>query len=511
MRLRAQLALALFLLAVVPLGGVTVYAYLQSLRVYRAAVETETRALAEGMGTRMEAVAAELDRRIQALRQRTHASWSRAFEEARRKALTAAEVAETRQVLENVLAQARRGPGDIPFAVDRNQRLYTPDASDLTQLQKLGLPGSTAASLTMGEGGWVVASRRDPVSGLTLGVARPLGATVRDIRRTAVRNLGYGLAMVVVALLGILPLSARMTRNLEALTRGAERLAGGDLGTRVSVTSRDEFGQLAEAFNRMAAELRLNQERMLEQERLRKELEMCRLIQEELLPRAGLPFGFGEVKGVSIPAREVGGDFFNYFPLDRSQVALLVGDVSGKGVPAALLMANLQATLRGRLPVEDDLARLATRLDEEIHASTPPQAYLTLFMAVLDGPSGLLRWVNAGHNTQFLIRRDGELEDLESTGRPLGLWPGGGYEERRAVVEAGDSLFLFTDGLVEAEDESGAPFGSEHLRGLLLRERQAPLEDLLRRVEQAVRSHRGRGEPSDDATMVALRVSGRAG
>jgi sigma-B regulation protein RsbU (phosphoserine phosphatase) len=272
------------------------------------------------------------------------------------------------------------------------------------------------------------------------------------------------------------------------------------------VRSRDEFGRLADQFNRMAQDLRANQDRLLEQERFRKELEIGRRIQEELLPRDPLHFRLAEVKGVSIPAREVGGDFFNYFVLPDGDVALLVGDVSGKGVGAALLMANLQATLRARLGVQEDLAALASALDGEIDGSTPPEAYVTLFMGVLDGSQRHLRYVNAGHNTQFVVRAGGGLEHLESTGRPIGLYPGGGYEERRVALAPGDCLFLFTDGLVEAENAAGEPFGEERLPDLLAREKGHGLDDILARVEAAVRDHRGGAEAADDATMVVLKI-----
>jgi sigma-B regulation protein RsbU (phosphoserine phosphatase) len=267
-----------------------------------------------------------------------------------------------------------------------------------------------------------------------------------------------------------------------------------------------EFGRLAETFNRMARDLRSHQERLIGQERLHKELEISRRIQEELLPREPLLFPFASVSGVSIPAREVGGDFFNYFALGGGEAALLIGDVSGKGVPAALLMANLQATLRARLPMERDLARLADVLDGELERKSPGAAYLTLFIAVLEA-SGRLRYVNAGHNTQYLLRVAGGLERLESSGRPLGLLPGGGYEQRCLDVHEGDSLFLFTDGLVEAENEAGDPFGAERLEALLVEHRRDDIAGLMARVDQAIRDHRGSVDAADDATMLVLRVA----
>jgi sigma-B regulation protein RsbU (phosphoserine phosphatase) len=210
---------------------------------------------------------------------------------------------------------------------------------------------------------------------------------------------------------------------------------------------------------------------------------------------------------VSVPAREVGGDFFNYFTLPGGDAALLVGDVSGKGVAAALLMANLQATLRARLPVERDLQALATLLDDEIAGATGGGLYLTLFLSVLD-PAGTMRYVNCGHNMPFVLHADGRTEALESTGRPLGLLAGGGYEERRVSLEAGAHLFLYTDGVVESEDASGEPFGLERLRALLVRERTSGLDGILTRVEEAVRAFRAGAEPADDATMVVLKVGG---
>jgi sigma-B regulation protein RsbU (phosphoserine phosphatase) len=202
----------------------------------------------------------------------------------------------------------------------------------------------------------------------------------------------------------------------------------------------------------------------------------------------------------------VGGDFFNYFPLREGEVAVLLGDVSGKGVPAALLMASLQATLRARLALEPDLAKLVDGLDREMERDEPLAPYVTLFLAVLEGRTGSLRFVNAGHNTQFIRRRDGEIERLVSSGRPPGLYPGGGYEQQTLVVGEGDALFLFTDGVVEAEDESGEPFGTERLEAVLSVHRADDLAALIAHVHQAVRDHRGPLEAADDATMLALRA-----
>jgi sigma-B regulation protein RsbU (phosphoserine phosphatase) len=174
-------------------------------------------------------------------------------------------------------------------------------------------------------------------------------------------------------------------------------------------------------------------------------------------------------------------------------------------------MANLQATLRARLPLEEGLATLAADLDREIAATTPEGTYLTLLMAALDGAGRTLRYVNAGHNAPFLLRAGGGVEALDSTGRPLGLLPGGPYEERRVALGEGDCLFLYTDGLVEAENPEGEPFGAERIQGALLGEQDRGPEPVLARVEKAFREHRGPAEAADDTTMVVLKVGRGAG
>ncbi len=505
MRLRTQLALAFFLLAVAPLLGVTLYTYQASLSAYRRAVIAEAEALAADMSARAETVEDQLSMRIQRMRQRPRRAAEDLFERARREALAAAEQQELRALLRTVLSGTERQQGAIPFAHDAEGRLFTPDADDQAVLAGLGVvPGQPITRRDAAD--WVLVLRPDADSGVVIGVARPLGQPLQDIRRTTARNLGLGLGLAALALLGILPLSQGMTRHLGALTEGAERLGRGELDVRVPVPHSAEFARLAETFNRMARDLRRNQEGLLERERIRKELEIGRRIQEELLPRAPLRSPFAEIGGMSIPAREVGGDFFNYFPLREGEVAVLLGDVSGKGVGAALLMASLQATLRARLALQPDLAKLADDLDREMAGDEPLAPYVTLFLAVLEGDSGRLRYVNAGHNTQLMRRRGGEVERLVSSGRPPGLYPGGGYVQEAVVVGEGDALFLFTDGVVEAEDESGEPFGMERLEAVLSVHRGDDLTALVTRVHEAVRAHRGPREADDDATLLALRV-----
>jgi serine phosphatase RsbU (regulator of sigma subunit) len=413
------------------------------------------------------------------------------------------------RTLTMILGFARRDQGEIPFAIDRTGALHTPEQADKTRLQSLGVERTAvvaASGTPRRSGDWIVVARKAP-GGITFGIARPIGESLREIRRASVRNLSLGLLVIALAFVGIIPISHRMTQHLAALTSGVRQLAGGDFRARVPVRSKDEFGALAGAFNQMAEDLARHEAQAVGQERLRRELELSRLIQTEMLPRTSLRSGPAEIAGVSIPAREVGGDFFNYFVLPDGRLALLIGDVSGKGVSAALLMANIQATLRARLPHETDLARLADKLDRELDQNTPGGVYLTLFLGILDVDGRVLRYVNAGHNPQFVIRARDGIEPLSSTGMPIALYAGHGYAEARVELHTGDLLFFYTDGLVETMNDAGDMFDVERLQALLAAAQTHDVDAVLARIEEQVAAFRGATEPFDDATMMALRIT----
>ena len=208
-----------------------------------------------------------------------------------------------------------------------------------------------------------------------------------------------------------------------------------------------------------------------------------------------------------MPAREVGGDFFNYFQLDSGLVALLVGDVSGKGVGAALLMANIQASLRTRFALGQGLSAIAEAIDRDIEANSPGPVYATLFIAIFDPATRLMRYVNAGHNPQFVLRGDGRpLEKLSSTGLPVGMLAGHGYKEREVQLAPGDLLFFYTDGCVEMENEAGDMFGSDRLESLVSAASRGSAEQVLATVEAAIAAFRGGRDLFDDATMMAVTV-----
>ena len=209
---------------------------------------------------------------------------------------------------------------------------------------------------------------------------------------------------------------------------------------------------------------------------------------------------------MSVPAREVGGDFFNYFALSDGQIALLVGDVSGKGVGAALLMANIQASLRTRFALGQDLAAIAREIDVDIEANTPGPVYATLFMAIFDPADA--RAPLRQRRAQPAVHPAPQRRASSGCRRPgcrSACWRGAGYTETRVQLGVGDVLFFYTDGCVEAESES-----RRDVRRRASRERcsgrRRGADDLLARVEAAIRAFRGAREPFDDATMMVVRV-----
>jgi serine phosphatase RsbU (regulator of sigma subunit) len=410
-------------------------------------------------------------------------------------------------LLATVFANTRRDSGEIPFAIGKDGHLYAPADADRTKLASLDVAHVNGTPGTERIDNWIVVTQPDRSgAGLRFGIARPVGNLLNDLRRTTARNAGFGLLFIAVALVGMVPLSGRLTRNLTSLTDGVDRIAHGDYAARVPVKSGDEVGRLAAAFNRMAADVERHQHDAVEQERIRRELELGRRIQSDMLPHAPLHFGLTEVKGVSVPAREVGGDFFNYFALDSGLVALLVGDVSGKGVGAALLMANIQASLRTRFALGQGLSAIAEAIDLDIEANSPGPVYATLFIAIFDPATRRMRYVNAGHNPQFVLRGDGRLEKMSSTGLPVGMLAGHGYKELAVQLAPGDLLFFYTDGCVEMENERDEMFGSERLEALVAASTQRSADEVLATVESAIATFRGGRDLFDDATMMAVRV-----
>jgi serine phosphatase RsbU (regulator of sigma subunit) len=241
---------------------------------------------------------------------------------------------------------------------------------------------------------------------------------------------------------------------------------------------------------------------------LEQELRVARGIQQALLPKEVPTLEGWEVTAYYQPAREVGGDFYDFLELEDGRLGLVVGDATGHGVPAALVMANTQSVLRAVAQREGPApGRALEEANEVLYTYIPPSMFVTCFYGILDPESGHLSYANAGHDLPYLRRRSGAAEELRARGMPLGLMPGMEYEEKETILEAGEAALFYSDGLVEAHDPQGEMFGFPRLRRLVA-ERAAEEGSLVGFLMDELRSFTGEGwEQEDDITLLTLRRS----
>jgi phosphoserine phosphatase RsbU/P len=238
---------------------------------------------------------------------------------------------------------------------------------------------------------------------------------------------------------------------------------------------------------------------------LKNDLEIAREIQQAMLP-AGLFTAPGiETVGLSRPANTVGGDFYDILPLPDGRVVIAVGDVAGKGSPAALLMALLLAMMRTLVDEQLEPAALVTRLNVQVSRHAPGTRFITLFYAVYDPRTGDLRYVNAGHMPPLLLRRDNRCDRLSDGGIALGMFDHSAYTEGRQQIDRGDLVAIYSDGITEAEDKAGRPFDEAGLENALRANRDLPVPALGSAVVKAVEQYTGETKFVDDLTILLLR------
>ena len=249
---------------------------------------------------------------------------------------------------------------------------------------------------------------------------------------------------------------------------------------------------------------RLHQE-ALEKERLEREMELAAQIQQGILPRA-LPAVAGyELLGWTRPARHVGGDYWDVVPLPDGRYALLVADVSGKGVSAALLVSTLHSALRLLLARGESTERMLQAVNQHLIDFSAANKFATLLLVALEAGSGALTYVNAGHNPGVLLRHPGAIERLGACAVPLGLLPGPLYRETASTLEPGDLLCIYSDGVTEAAARNGDEFGLERLEDVLRTHHTAPLAELRGVIERQLRDFVEGLPQGDDQTVVLLR------
>ena len=240
-------------------------------------------------------------------------------------------------------------------------------------------------------------------------------------------------------------------------------------------------------------------------EALEREVAIAREVQFQLLPRSVPTVRGLELSGVCLPAVGVGGDYYDYLPLPDDRVGLVIADVSGKGIPAALLMAGLQASVRSLALPGIPPCEVNRRLNDMLHSTTSDARYATLFFALYDPRDRSLTYSNAGHFPPIHVCSTGSAR-LSQGGLPIGLMPGSLYGEGRRDLGVGDVVALFTDGVIEAPDLHGEEFGESRLVEVLTRHHGEPLSDIRDAVIEAIRAWSRDGAPHDDITLVLART-----
>ncbi len=340
-----------------------------------------------------------------------------------------------------------------------------------------------------------------------------------------------GLEIILVILLIVffvveiisLVIGVAMTRTITGavhrLYDGTQKMIEGDFSHRIEVRGKDQLAELSRSFNTMTENLQRLLVVAKEKERLQSEIEIAREVQSQLYPRTVPATRTLKITAICQPARMVSGDYYDYECIGDKQVALAIGDVAGKGISAALLMATLQSSLRTQLQSWLEVAaaagngsttkpvstsRLVGRLNNQLYAYTSPEKYATFCLGVFDEQGSTFSYTNAGHLPPLLVR-EGVGHRLDVNGTVVGAFPFSNYDESRVEMKSGDLLVLFTDGVTEPENEYGEMFGEDRLVDLISRNAHRSDSEIIDLVLSGVREWTASEELQDDMTILMAR------
>ena len=348
--------------------------------------------------------------------------------------------------------------------------------------------------------------------------------------------IGIGIFFAIIELIALFT-GTRMTRTVTravaqiyAATKNVDR---GDFSHRIPVESHDQLAELALSFNSMTESIEKLIQEQKEKQRLENELAIAQEVQAQLFPRQVTELESLEVHGFCRPARTVSGDYYDFLTANSNKLILAVGDISGKGISAALLMATIHSAVRAysveslpqmREPIavgavagagrvmaawpegaEISPGALLVLLNHQLYESTPPEKYATLFLGIYDGSSHHLTYSNGGHLPPILIGEDGAIRKLESGGTVIGLFDNMTYDEGRIEMQPGEIFVAYSDGITEPENDFGE-FGEQRLMDLVRENRHLPLAQISQTVTLAVDDWIGDKEQPDDVTLVLARA-----
>ena len=314
------------------------------------------------------------------------------------------------------------------------------------------------------------------------------------------------LAFLLLALAASFWLANVIVRPVQRLTRGALAVGAGNLETQVEVASQDELGVLARSFNSMTAGLRKAQSELVEKQLLKQELNIAQEIQQGLLPKKIPAVPGYELAAFYAPAKEVGGDLYDFLRIDENRLGIVVADVSGKSVPGSLGMTMARSVLRAQALSQHGVAQTLHRTNEVIQPDIRRGMFVTMFYTVLDSVAHTLTCANAGHNAAYLARGS-EVLEIAPEGIALGLVPAHQFyvDELVLNLQPGDLMALYTDGVTEAMNAASEEYGDDRFKAVLSRSAGLPLDRALQAILDDVRSFVAGAPPHDDITLVLLR------
>jgi sigma-B regulation protein RsbU (phosphoserine phosphatase) len=335
---------------------------------------------------------------------------------------------------------------------------------------------------------------------------------ISSLRNKLILIMGFLLLIMVIVIDRV---TVAMLKPLLALHDGVAKVAKGDLSFHQAEVSSDEVGDLAKAFNKMTENLKVYiknlQETTAAKERIESELNIAREIQLSILPKIFPPFpgmpGL-DLFAVLKSAREVGGDLYDFFAMDDDHFCFVIGDVSGKGVPASLFMAVTKTLFKATAVKDTPPEVILDKVNNELSKGNEKAMFVTAFFAILDTKTGVIEFSNGGHNLPVVIRKDGSAQYLWQTGgMVVGAMEGMKFERGTLTLAPGDRFFLYTDGVTEAMDENKVLFSDERLLRELKLLEGLPVKEVLNRL-LALLVEYSRGDQSDDITMMLLEYQG---
>jgi sigma-B regulation protein RsbU (phosphoserine phosphatase) len=320
-----------------------------------------------------------------------------------------------------------------------------------------------------------------------------------------------------VALIMGLALARSITSSIHELFMGTERVRHGDFTHRINIMSNDQLGELAGSFNQMIGSIENLLQTAAEKKRLEEELRIARQIQMSLLPRGPIDVPGLSITALCVPAREVGGDYYDFFMLPQDRLGVLIADVSGKGTSAALYMAELKGLLLSLSQIYQSPRQLLMAVNRIISENLDSRSFITMTYAVLDLAAGTMTYARAGHTPLIYLRgraaADSGVQILVPSGMVVGLRiPGADekfaelLEEERIEMGTGDVIVLYTDGITEAMNEESDLFGDSRLSRIVEEHGHLDSGELRERILREIESFVGRADQHDDMTMILIKV-----